>query len=239
MQNRIFSVDNPKALKANAFGWINAIHYLAPHTRASVGNLCAHASPGCILHCLGEHSGAAIYYPSVIKSRIAKAQRFMRDRKNYLSDMRRAIASAWRKAQSAKMRLCVRLNGSSDIAWEAIRDESKKTLLELFPKIQFTDYTKNVKRALQAARGEMPKNYCLVFSRSETNEHECLQVLAAGGRVAVVFGDGLPKTWNGYRVVNGDKHDLLHLQPKGVILGLTPKGPKAKKDKTGFVLRAA
>ena len=93
MQNRIFSVDNPKAAKAQSFGWLNGIHYMAPARLAGVGNLCGNASPGCINLCLGEHSGAAIYYPSVIQSRIAKARRFMKQRKAYMRDMWRAMVS--------------------------------------------------------------------------------------------------------------------------------------------------
>jgi hypothetical protein len=38
----------------------------------------------------------------------------------------------------------------------------------------------------------------------------------------------------GREVINGDKHDLRHLDPKKVIVGLIAKG-KAKKDFNGFV----
>jgi hypothetical protein len=237
MINRIFSLDNPKAIKAQQYGWLNAIHYMAPHGLANVGNLCAHASPGCIALCLGQHSGAAIYYPSVLRSRIAKAKRFMKERKAYLEDMKRAIQSAIRKAVSAVLRLCVRPNGSTDIAFEAIRDSEGMTLMERFPSVQFTDYTKSLKRALAHARGAFPSNYHLTFSRSETNESDCLQVLQAGGNVAAVFANGLPDTYLGFPVINGDDHDLRHLDPRGVVVGLSPKGPAARRDKSGFVVR--
>lgn len=237
MKNRIFSLNNPKAAKARDYGWLNAIHYMAPHSLANVGNLCPHASSGCVKLCLGEHSGAAVYYPSVVKSRIAKAQRFMRDRKGYMRDMKLAIAAACRQAQANALALCVRPNGSTDIAWEGIKDDGGLTLIERFPGIQFTDYTKSVTRALRHARGELPANYHLTFSRSETNESDCLRVLAAGGNVAAVFANGLPETWHGYRVIDGDKHDLRHLDPRGVVVGLSPKGHKAKKDVSGFVIR--
>ena len=71
---RFFSVDSPKAVKAQYYGWLNAINYMAPHRLAGVGNLCPNASAGCIALCLGEHSGNAALYPAVLKSRIAKAQ---------------------------------------------------------------------------------------------------------------------------------------------------------------------
>jgi hypothetical protein len=237
MQNRIFSVDNPKAAKAQSFGWLNAIHYMAPHKLAGVGNLCPDASGGCIDLCLGQHSGAAIYYPSVIQSRIAKARRFMKDRAAYMRDMTRAIEAAYRKAQRDGLLLCVRPNGSTDLAWEGLKGDDGLSLVAAFPSIQFTDYTKSFKRALAHAQGKMPTNYHLTFSHSETNAAQCLQILAAGGNVAIVFANGLPDTWNGFRVINGDLHDLRHLDPRGVVVGLSPKGPKAKRDQSGFVVR--
>lgn len=236
MQNRIFSIDNPKAVKAQSYGWLNAIHYMAPHRLAAVGNLCGDASPGCIELCLGAHSGAAIYYPSVMRSRIAKAKRFMKDRKAYMRDMRKAIIAAAKLAARKAMRLCVRPNGSTDLAWEAIRDDEGLTLPERFPAIQFTDYTKSFKRALAHAQGKLPANVHLTFSRSETNEEQCKLVLAAGGNVAVVFRGAIPATYLGALVINGDEHDLRHLDPRGVIVGLTPKGPAARRDKSGFVV---
>jgi hypothetical protein len=237
MQNRIFSSDNPKAIKAQTYGWRNAIHYMAPARLAGVGNLCPDKSSACEALCLGVTSGAAIYYSSVIESRIAKARRFMKDRKAYLNDVIRSIKAEIRTSDKANVKLCVRLNGSTDIPFEGIRDADGLTLMERFPDIQFTDYTKSAKRAIAHAQGKMPRNYHLTFSRSETNWNDCLRVLQAGGNVAVIFGNGLPKAWRLYPVINGDEHDLRHLDPKRVVVGLTPKGPKAKKDQSGFVLR--
>lgn len=235
MKNRIFSSDNPKAIKARDYGYMNAIHYMAPARLAGVGNLCGNASQGCIDLCLGQHSGAATYYPSVIQSRIAKARRFMKERHAYLKDMTKAIHAEIRKARRHSVKLCVRPNGSTDIAFEGIRDADGMTLLERFPDVQFTDYTKSVKRALAHAAGKMPANYSLTFSRSETNDADCLRVLQAGGTVAVVFRHK-PTHWQGYPVIDGDAHDLRHLDPRGVVVALSPKGNKAKKDKSGFVL---
>jgi hypothetical protein len=238
MKNRIFSIDNPKAIKAQAYGWLNAIHYMAPARLAGVGNLCGDASLGCIELCLGEHSGAAVYYPSVMQSRIAKARRFMKQRKAYLSDINRAIHSAYIKAHKANLALCVRPNGSTDIAWESIKDESGYSIIDRHWDIQFTDYTKSFKRALAHAKGKFPRNYHLTFSRSETNDSQCLEILQAGGNVAVVFAGSRPSHWQGFPVIDGDAHDLRHLDGKGVVVGLTPKGHKAKRDTSGFVVRA-
>ena len=86
----------------------------------------------------------------------------------------------------------------------------------------------------QFLNGELPSNYHLTFSRSESNQKLVEMVLEMGGNVAVVFRDQLPKTWKGFEVVNGDENDLRFLDKQGVIVGLIEKG-LAKKDSTGFV----
>ena len=237
---RFFSVDNPKAVKAQKLGWLNAINYMAPHRSAGVGDLCGNASAGCIALCLGEHSGNAALYPAVMNSRIAKARYFMHDRKAFIEEMIAHIVRLVVHARDAGLRLCVRLNGATDLAWEGLAPQ----LFAAFPNVQFVDYTKSKKRALAHARGQLPSNYHLTFSRSETNEADCLEVLAAGGNVAVVFAGLFPDRYLDRPVVNGDAHDLRHLDPTGsvcsrhgVVIALSPKGRKAKRDTSGFVVR--
>ena len=175
----------------------------------------------------------------MLKSRIRKAQYFMRDRQAFMLEMVNHIAAAGRSARKAKLRLCVRLNGATDLAWEAIKMADGRSVVDAFPKVQFVDYTKSIKRALAHARSQFPANYHLTFSRSETNEAQCLEVLAAGGNVAVVFAGAFPAKYLGHRVIDGDKSDLRHLEGKqGLVVGLSPKGRKAKADRSGFVVRA-
>ena len=234
---RFFSVDRPKAVKAQKYGWLNAINYMAPHRLAGVGNLCPNASPGGIALCLGEHSGNAALYPAVLKSRIAKAQLMMRDRPQFLKEMTAGIRRARATAKRQKLKLCVRLNGATDIAWERLAPAIFADNADL----QFVDYTKSVKRALEHAAGQFPANYHLTFSRSGTGEAQCLQAAGVGpqgGNVAVVFAGEFPEHYLGHRVINGDAHDLRHLDPRGVVIGLTPKGNRAKRDVSGFVVRA-
>lgn len=240
MQNRIFSFDdNAKAAKAAAFGYLNGIHYLAPAAVGGVGNLCPHASAGCLALCLGWFSGHAAIGESnnVRDSRIAKTRRFMHERPAYMVDVVRSIEGLQVKAAARKVKLCIRMNGSSDVPWESIKTASGRSLLEQFPGVQFVDYTKSVKRALRHARGELPANYHLTFSRSETNHLECLWVLEAGGNVAVVSSLARPAMWHGFPTVDGDLSDLRHLDPRGHVVWLSPKGAKAKADKSGFVVR--
>jgi len=257
MQNAIFSMDSAKAIKAKEYGFLNGIHYLAPSTLSGI-NLCSHASAGCIKLCLGWESGQASMVKldtdlnSVRKSRIQKAQRFMRDRANYLLDFVRSVDNAIAKAAKADLKLCLRPNGASDIAFEGIRftiernakgkavkitlgGTDAKNIFDHYPTIPFVDYTKNPKRFDR----QLPANYHLTFSRSETNETTATALLARGINVAVVF-ETIPATWHGFNVIDGDKHDLRQLDPKGpigTVIGLAPKGRKAKRDTRGFVVR--
>jgi hypothetical protein len=192
---------------------------------------------------------------AVRDSRVRKAEYFMRNRNVYMVEMLRHIAKLYRYATRNKLKLAVRPNGSTDIAYEGIRvmvgfDLAREltaitgreilvgahTIFSAFPWIQFVDYTKNPKRFDRA----LPANYSLTFSRSETNDSIATDLLARGINVAAVFAKKLPRKWNGFRVINGDKHDLRHLDPKGGnVVGLLPKGGKAKRDSSGFVIRAA
>ena len=238
---KFFSTDSAKAIKADKYGWLNAINYMAPHDTAGVGNLCPDASEGCKALCLGMYSGQAAMVSDlengtnvVRESRIAKSQYFMNERHAFMGEMADHIRAMIRKADREDKRLAVRPNGSSDIAFEYIKGYNGQTLPEQFPHIQFVDYTKSLKRMLNPNR---PSNYHLTFSLSETNAHEAIHVLANRKNVAVVFGDGLPDTFMGHRVIDGTEHDLRHLDPQPVIVGLDPKGKKAKADTSGFVVR--
>jgi hypothetical protein len=247
MLNRIFSTDSPKAIKAESYGYLNAIHYMAPADLSGV-NLCPHASAGCKALCLGWTSGQASMVKrlsgrtaqgnSVRQSRLDKARRFMRDRKGYMADIVRSIELEQGKAARLGKKLCVRLNGSTDIAFEGVACEREgkafRNVFEAFPEVQFVDYTKNPRRFDRA----LPANYHLTFSRSETNESESVNLLSRGVNVAIVFANSKPDTWQGFKTVDGDKHDLRHLDPRGgIVISLSPKGRKAKKDQSGFVVR--
>jgi hypothetical protein len=258
---RFFSVDSHKAIKAQSYGWLNGINYMAPHKAGGKFNLCSHASAGCIALCLGLWSGQAAMISadtgtnSVRDSRVRKAQYFMTQRNAYMIEMLRHIAKLYRYAKRNKFKLAIRPNGSTDIAYEGIRvmvtfDLAREltaitgreilvgahTIFSCFPWIQFVDYTKNPKRFDRA----LPANYSLTFSRSETNDSDSIALLNRGINVAVVFAKALPKHWNGFQVINGDKHDLRHLDPQGgKVVGLLPKGSKAKRDSSGFVVRLA
>jgi hypothetical protein len=232
-----------KTAKGSASGHLTGILYLAPGTLAGVGNLCPHASPGCLAACLFT-AGFAGVYESVNSVRVMRT-RFLHDnRAGFLSMLRGEISALVRSAARRNMRPVVRLNGTSDLPWEKLAPD----LFAEFPRVKFYDYTKNARRALAFAKGEMPANYHLTFSLSETNAPLAAMVIRAGVNVCAVAespggiskttlpGDNLPRP-----TFDADRHDLRFLDRKGADgvgrIGLLKAKGKAKGDLSGFVIR--
>ena len=174
--------------------------------------------------------------PMVKAAREYRSSLFYEDRQAFGAKLIAETQDNIKRNDKKGLRTAERLNGTTDYAWEHIRFDGL-TMPERFQDVQFYDYTKSVKRARQHANGLMPSNYHLTFSRSEnTLDYTVIELVQSGQNVAVVF-DEVPDTWLGMKVIDGDEHDLRFLDESGVIVGLKAKGPKAKKDTTGFVVR--
>lgn len=161
---------------------------------------------------------------TVQQARIRRTEMFFKEKEAFLQILIKDINRLQRKASRENMLCAVRLNGTSDIPWERVRTEEGQTLFEIFPDLQFYDYTK------RPDRNSIPENYHLTFSLSEDNEEYARET---DHNVAVVFKEVPDEFW-GRPVYNGDDTDLRFLDPPGHIIGLVAKG-KAKHDTTGFV----
>lgn len=235
----LLSTNNAKTIKGEKLGYLTYILYMSAFTQNSLGkNVCSHASSGCAESCLvGSGRGGMI--PMVAQGRINRTEYFLRDRVGFFNQLRNEIEKAI-KRHEGKAIVTFRLNGTSDIAYEKFRVFEGKNIFELFPKIQFYDYTKNHLRFDR----ELPRNYHLTFSRSETNEAKAIELLERGFNVAMVFTK-LPESYKGYKVINADENDLRFLEEKNVICGLkykkiTGKGGAEKNIKaitSGFVIK--
>lgn len=223
---------NTKTAKGADYPVLSAILHLAPHTISGY-NVCPKASDGCAKACL--YSAGRGRFNNVQQARIRKTKLFFNDRAEFFNLLNKDLKALKRKALKLNKLPSVRLNGTSDLNWTV------GTLIKSYPNIQFYDYTKNIAyiRRLARLKADNPRiNYHLTFSRSESNEHECVEALALGFNVAVVFSGELPKTYLGSPVIDGDSHDFRFLDPSragGYIIGLKAKG-LAKQDKSGFVV---
>jgi hypothetical protein len=146
------------------------------------------------------------------------------------------IWSLCRKAEKLGLTPLIRPNGTSDIPYENLIVINEMNIFQLFPMVQFYDYTKIPSRNL---KGKTAGNYDLTYSFSAitpkpisikglTNKHN--------SRVAVVFQKqcDIPQSFREWPVIDGDNSDVRHIEPRAVVVALYAKG-KAKKDSSGFV----
>ena len=204
-------------------------------------NVCPSSSAACRLHCVGKQ-GMAGAFPSVLRSRIKKTQRFLGDLQAGYELIERDLDKALKIADKTGRRVACRLNVFSDLPHEQMR----RGLFEKFARVQFFDYTKIRARYSAWLAGELPKNYHLTFSRSENNETDCIRFLISGGSVAIPFHvtpqqsfnalqlSELPTRWKGFPVVSGDENDLRFLDRPNSVIALTAKGT-LRYDNTDFV----
>lgn len=213
----LLSTNNKKTMKGEKLGYLTYILYMSPFDFNSKGiNVCSHASKGCAEACL-VGSGFGGMYKKVMDGRRAKTEYFLTSRVEFLHQVKDEIAKAVAKNKD-KAIVTIRLNGTSDLPFEKYKIFDGKNIFEIYPDVQFYDYTKNYLRFDK----ELPANYHLTFSRSETNHTKALELLSRGFNVAMVF-DNTPSTFEGYTVINGDENDLRFLDAKNVIVGLKYK----------------
>ncbi len=222
MAIKLLTTKNFKTEKGEKQGYFTGILHLAPFT-LSGKNVCPKASAGCAKACLNTSGHGR--YDNVQNARKRRTLQYFNDKAQFEQDLQGDIETIARRAKKNGLIPAIRINGTSDLPALAIK------MAKANPDVQFYDYSKVTKTALR----ELPSNYHVTFSRSENNEGEVLPLIEKGFNVAVVF-DKLPETYKGYKVVSGDNDDLRFLDPKGVIVGLTPKG-RGKRDDSGFVVK--
>src|SRR5579883_1616823 len=222
---RLLSAANHKQAKGVGYRSVGLI--LTPRATARAGiTTCRFATPGCAASCFADYDRLA--WPQVKRAAVARTRLLARDPAAFRALLHADLAREL--AQAAATPLVARLNVVSDVAWE----REFPGLFADFPSVRFMDYTKDISRVLGPQR---PANYHLTFSRSESNEADCLRALRAGFNVTVVFRrPPFPATFWGYPVVDGDRDDLPFLDPAPYVVGLKAKGVGGRREATGFVL---
>jgi len=225
-----------KTVKGEAVGFLTGILYLAPATTTK-WNTCSMAKLAqCDKACL--YSAGRGAFSSVQQARINKTVWFFEERDSFMQQLVVDIKRLIKRSAKLGLKPLVRLNGTSDIRWERVNfvdanGVEQNNIFDVFPDVQFYDYTKDVNR------DGLPSNYDLTFSYSGVEGFQPFVIKAVSKkmRMAVVFRKekDIPMTFMGIPVVSGDKSDVRHLDDDGVIVGLYAKG-KAKLDTTGFVV---
>ena len=227
---KLLSTANPKIQKGTEKGYLSFILHLAPADLSGY-EVCPKRTKGCTDACLNTAGRGGMFKRGettnvIQRARIRKTKMFFTDRDQFMKDLyhdiRKAIAFAERKGLVPVFRL----NGTSDLSWEKYTvGTTDMNLFQLFPTVQFYDYTKVLGRKIAQYA-----NYHLTFSAADGNDADVARALAAGMNVTVVY-DRIPQG-----VYSADEDDLRFLDPKVGIIGLKAKG-RAKKDTSGFVRR--
>lgn len=220
---KLLSTANPKIQKGTEKGYLSFILHLAPAT-LSGKEVCPKRTKGCTDACLNTAGRGGMFKKGentnmIQKARIRKTEYFFNDRAGFLADLTTDIMKAVNYARRKGLKPVFRLNGTSDLSWE------KYGIIDMFPTIQFYDYTKVLGRKI----AHLP-NYHLTFSAADGNDADVQKALAQGMNVTVVY-DRIPEG-----VYSADEDDLRFLDPQVGIIGLKAKG-RAKKDTSGFVRR--
>lgn len=216
-----------KTVKGEKQGYLTAIFYGAPHTLGGGVTLCPFSTKGCRYACLYTAGHGATNF--VQQRRLAKTEFYLNEPDEFMSQLEDEITKFVKQAERKNMIPAVRLNGTTDIKWE------ETGILQKFPNLQFYDYTKYP----ASLRKAIPSNYHITYSYSESPKavQRSIEWMGRGANTAVVFSGGLPFTFQGRLVIDGDLSDLRFTDPQGVIVGLKTKG-KARgvvDAGTGFV----
>jgi hypothetical protein len=196
--------------------------YLLP-AKASGYNVCAMATTECIDGCLNTSGRVKmqeldVSTNTILNARYRKTRLFFEQRNFFMNWLIAEIANNKKKAEKKGIDFSVRLNGTSDINWNAYKVNGK-TVFELFPTVQFYDYTK-----IASKFNDIPENYHLTYSYTGYNWDYSKKVLDSKNNVAIVFNveknKPLPMTYKGYKVIDGDLTDYRPDDGNGVIVGL-------------------
>jgi len=233
MSYKLLSVGtNAKTIKGDGKKYKTAIIYMIPNEKICPmsGKNMANCRVGCLVN-----AGLASVYKTINQARQRRTDLYENDQKLFLEILNKEIKRFINYCEKRDITPCIRLNGTSDIDYERLID------MESYNAI-FYDYTKRPNRLDK----KLPKNYHLTVSYSQATERyqnivEDAIKKHSNINVAVVFRDKLPAKYKGFKVINGDLHDLRFLDKKNVVVGLKEKltlnsEGKLDRDNSGFVV---
>ena len=158
--------------------------YLSP-ANTSGYNVCSHSTPECRLGCLATsgHAGMDIISgkTTIMNCRINKTKLFYEQPEYFINWLIAEIKMYKLKAIKDGYYFSVRLNGTSDIDWHNVLINGL-TIFQIFPDVQFYDYTKNYNKFNSIA-----PNYHLTYSYTGRNWQLCKSLLNKGYNIAMVF----------------------------------------------------
>ena len=250
----ILTTSNPKVEKNEKLGKLGAILHLDPAFADWVCPFKGLCATGCL-----NVAGNPAHLTGKLNARRNRTALLENDYELFMFTVAVDIARKRRKAEKAGLALTMRLNGTSDIVWEAKRFTVRTwmlplfakygidaaagltvTLFDLFADVVFYDYTKVIARL----RRPLPVNYHLTFSLDgHRNIDAAHEALVLGFNVAVPFYT-VPARFElggfSFEVLDGDATDYRPADPAegGYIIGLKYKRVRGFVN-NGFIVDGA
>jgi hypothetical protein len=232
---KYLTVANPKTTKGLGYGYVTAILHLAPANYG--GYTTCHRFKQCATSCL-YHQGRG-RFTTTQNARIRKTKELFETPNTFFMGLHSDISGLqYRLRGRDNPKLCVRLNGTSDILWEDMKvtPYEGRTIFDEFPHVEFYDYTK-YKWGTRTAWNDMPMNYHLTYSYDGTEEDvaNAMEVLENGWNVNVIHTEtsynnnlariskGQKHAW-GYPMFDNELNDLRFLDAKPMVLIGKEKG---------------
>lgn len=218
---KLMTMTNHKTVKGEHAGYLTAILYLMPHTSGGGKTLCPHSTDACREMCL---AGAGLSgLPLQLAAKQRRTELWLKQPSVFIQTLLADIEKLRTIAAKEGLKPAVRLNGTSDIAWERV--------IAIPRGIIAYDYTKI---PLEQRRVGRPDEYHLTYSiEGPDSMSRAVAYLRAGQSVAAVVPPDVQIGLSGLGIdlgsfsgtfVNGDDHDLRFLDAPGSIVLLKPKG---------------
>jgi len=230
-KRKLLTLNQTKLSKciAEKTGYVNIGLTLAPAHEATPFlwkeyTACVGATKACIGACVGAKTGHG-KLPSHKIARIGKTFLMELFPVEFREIFHEEITKELGRVSMKGYKLAFRFNIASD-HWQ-IADE----MASRYQDVSFYDYTAITSAMRTSDRGMCKVNR--VYSRKDGRDRLTLKMLKDGYAVAVVFDvsarkkEPLPRTWNGYPVIDGDINDLWFTRAYakgGYVVGLRVKG---------------
>lgn len=226
--------ESRKGDPAEDLGYKNAFFYGAPAGEAFAPESKRTACPwsgACESVCLITNSGQ-IRLPASRRAAVQRMALLYGAPGLFFDILADELSRLVVKAARKGLKVAFRGDGGTDL-------KITRRLLNAHPELaeehtlEVYDYTKDARGCIEALRvGHMRElramGYATTYSVSEvSNITDIETILDLGGSVTIVTdrrkGDPIPPTWRGYPTVDGDAHDLVHLDPPGTVRVLAMK----------------
>lgn len=232
---KLITLNQVKMLKSSKLGYLSAALNLQPFIKLHGIKTCPNAGL-CAKTCLAAAGRNRFDEASI--ARLRRTKLYIDQQDTFYKLLIADIEALIRKANREDYIPTMRLNCLSDLTFE---DDNVlgtgKNIFELFPQLQFIDYTKRYVRMFK----KLPSNYHLTYSINEKTPSGVVKDIykRTNLNACMVFSPYIPESAiiDGvqFKVVSGDDTDLRHLDKRGVIIGLKYKLSFDKK--TGKAIR--